>query len=109
MFHERERNVIRTIVLLSSYLILPYILDIGNEAYRSRFCSYIVVFKALTLKTVHGRRIFHTWEETEALVADGKIDVNKVITHRFPMSKFEDAFKVLFEGKACKIILYPAQ
>lgn len=28
-----------------------------------------VVFKSLTLKTVHGRKIFHTWEETEKLVA----------------------------------------
>jgi threonine 3-dehydrogenase len=56
---------------------------------------------------VHGRRIFHTWEETEALVADGKVDVNALISHRFPMSKFEDAFQVLFGGKGCKIVLYP--
>lgn len=67
-----------------------------------------VVFKALTLRTVHGRRIFHTWEETEALVADGKVDVNALISHRFPMSKFEDAFQVLFGGKGCKIVLYPS-
>lgn len=68
-----------------------------------------VVFKALTLKTVHGRRIYHTWEETENLVADGKVDVNRMISHRFPMSKFEEAFDVLFSGKACKIVLYPSQ
>ena len=28
-----------------------------------------IVFKSLTLKTVHGRKIFHTWEETERIVA----------------------------------------
>lgn len=67
------------------------------------------VFKALTLKTIHGRQIYHTWVETEKLVADGKIDVKKVITSRFPMSRYEDAFKALFEGKDCKIVLYPSQ
>jgi hypothetical protein len=44
--------------------------------------TFFSVFKALTLRTVHGRRIFHTWEETEALVADGKVDVNALISHR---------------------------
>ncbi|RUS76558.1 hypothetical protein EGW08_015690 [Elysia chlorotica] len=66
-----------------------------------------VVFKALTLKTVHGRLIFHTWRETEVLVAEGKIDVKAIISHRFPMSQFEEAFKVLMSGQACKIVLDP--
>ncbi len=67
------------------------------------------VFKALTLKTVHGRLIFHTWEEIEALVADKKIDVKCVISHRFPMSQFEQAFHTLFSGKACKIVMDPSK
>lgn len=70
--------------------------------------SYIVM-KALTLKTVHGRLIFHTWEETEKLVANGKIDVKAVITHRYPMSQFEQAFQTLFSGQACKIVLDPSK
>jgi len=68
-----------------------------------------IVFKALTLKTVHGRLIFHTWEETERLVADKKIDAKAVITHRFPMSQFELAFQTLFSGKACKIVMDPTK
>ncbi|CAG5131396.1 unnamed protein product [Candidula unifasciata] len=68
-----------------------------------------IVFKALTLKTVHGRLIFHTWEEIEKLVVEGKIDVKAVISHRFPMSKFEDAFQTLFSGQACKILLDPSK
>ena len=27
-----------------------------------------VVFKSLTLKTVHGRKIFHTWRESERIM-----------------------------------------
>ncbi|XP_005101843.1 L-threonine 3-dehydrogenase [Aplysia californica] len=68
-----------------------------------------IVFKALTLKTVHGRLIFHTWKEIEALVADKKINVKTVISHRFPMSQFEEAFKTLFSGKACKIVMDPSK
>lgn len=28
-----------------------------------------VVFKSLTMKTIHGRKIFHTWKEIEKIVA----------------------------------------
>ena len=31
-----------------------------------------IVFKSLTLKTIHGRKIFHTWEETEKLVFENQ-------------------------------------
>ncbi|XP_076458186.1 L-threonine 3-dehydrogenase-like [Babylonia areolata] len=68
-----------------------------------------VLFKALTMRTVHGRLIFHTWQETEKLVADGKVDVKKIVSHRVPMSRFEEAFQVLFSGEACKILLDPTQ
>ena len=32
-----------------------------------------VIFKSLTLKTVHGRRIFDTWEQCEKLIHDKKV------------------------------------
>ena len=67
------------------------------------------VFKCLTLKTIHGRQIYRTWPEIESLVAEKKIDITQIITHRFPMSKFEDAFKILFGGSACKIMLDPTK
>ena len=34
-----------------------------------------VIFKSLTLTTVHGRRIFHTWEQCEKLISEGKVRV----------------------------------
>ena len=33
-----------------------------------------VIFKSLTLTTVHGRRIFHTWEQCESLIKQGKVN-----------------------------------
>lgn len=32
-----------------------------------------LIFKSVTLTTVHGRRIFHTWEECERLIEEGKV------------------------------------
>ena len=32
-----------------------------------------IVFKSLTINSVHGRRIFHTWEECERLIAEKKV------------------------------------
>ncbi|CAI9722529.1 L-threonine 3-dehydrogenase-like [Octopus vulgaris] len=67
----------------------------------------MVVFKSLTLKTVHGRRIFHTWECCEMLVFSGQVDVKPLVTHKFPMREFEEAFKTIFSGKCVKAILEP--
>ena len=32
-----------------------------------------LIFKSVTLTTVHGRRIFHTWEQCEQLIQEGKV------------------------------------
>ncbi|XP_039273046.2 L-threonine 3-dehydrogenase-like [Styela clava] len=66
-----------------------------------------IVFKSLTINTVHGRRIFHTWEECEKLIVEKKVDPSIVISHDIPMSKFRDAFNALFSQDACKIVLDP--
>jgi len=61
------------------------------------------LFKAITVKTLHGRKIFHTWIEAEKLM--NKINLEPIITHEFVLSDYENAFKVLLNGEACKIIL----
>jgi len=66
-----------------------------------------IVFKSLTITTVHGRRIFHTWNECERLVAEKKVDPNMLVTHDLRLSKHEEAFKTLLSGKCCKILITP--
>ena len=34
---------------------------------------YCLFFQSLTLKTVHGRKIFHTWERCEEMIANGQV------------------------------------
>ena len=66
-----------------------------------------IVFKSLTLHTVHGRRIFDTWVQCEKLVAEGKVNPKKIISHNFGMSNWSEAFEILLAGKACKIVIDP--
>lgn len=66
-----------------------------------------IVFKSLQLRTIHGRRIFHTWKEAERLILEGLVDPRLIVSHRFPMSKFEEAFAMLMSGKSCKILIDP--
>lgn len=70
-------------------------LDLTNE----------VIFKEAHVAGIFGRRIWRTWEQATALLRKG-LDVTPVITHRFPMERFEDAFALLGSGTAGKVILY---
>ena len=63
--------------------------------------------KELTLRTLHGRRMFETWETAEELLADGKINIAPAITHTFPMSRIDDAMRRILDGEACKVELEP--
>lgn len=65
------------------------------------------IFRAITVKTIHGRKMFSTWEKSEELLAKKLVNIEPVITHEYPMSQFEKAFELLFSGNACKIILDP--
>jgi threonine 3-dehydrogenase len=63
-----------------------------------------VIFKGLTLKGIYGRLIFETWYKMAALLQGG-LDVASVITHRFPVAKFEEAFAISGSGQSGKVLL----
>jgi len=64
-----------------------------------------VIFKSITLKTVHGRRIFSTWEKCEQLIADKQVDPTLIVSHEFAFNQWQDAFDTLLSGDACKIVV----
>ncbi|MDP2086760.1 MAG: L-threonine 3-dehydrogenase, partial [Gemmobacter sp.] len=63
-----------------------------------------IVFKAITIKGVYGREIFETWYKMIAMLENG-LDVSRVITHRFPVSRFAEAFEIMRSGKSGKVVL----
>lgn len=63
-----------------------------------------IVFKAITIKGVYGREIFETWYKMIAMLENG-LDVRKVITHRFPVDRFEEGFAAMRSGHSGKVVL----
>jgi threonine 3-dehydrogenase len=62
--------------------------------------------KGVSLKGVFGRRIWETWEHLSSLVAAKRIDLSGIVTHRFPLEGFEDAFRQV-HGDAGKVLFVP--
>ena len=63
-----------------------------------------VIFKGLHLKGIYGREMFETWYKMTQLLRSG-LDVAPVITHRFAVDDYQQAFKVLHQGDCAKVIL----
>ncbi|MGQ0669421.1 MAG: L-threonine 3-dehydrogenase [Actinomycetota bacterium] len=66
-----------------------------------------VIFKEARLQGITGREMFRTWQQTTTLLSTGRVDVSPVITHRFPLDRFEEAFEVAASGRSGKVILLP--
>ena len=63
-----------------------------------------VIFKGLTVRGIYGRRIFETWYKMAAMLQSG-LDVEPVVTHRFAVADFAEAFDVVRSGACGKVIL----
>ncbi|MDC0127430.1 L-threonine 3-dehydrogenase [Methylophilaceae bacterium] len=64
----------------------------------------LVVFKGLTIKGVYGREIFETWYKGSMMVQSG-LPLEKIITHRFNFTEFQEGFDIMRSGKSGKVIL----
>ncbi len=64
-----------------------------------------IIFPGVTVQGINGRRMFETWYQMDALLVSGKVDLKPLITHRFPMERFQEAFEIGLSGNAGKIIL----
>jgi len=43
----------------------------------------------------------------ESLLLSGKLKIDPVITHKFPLKEFNKGFQLATSGKACKVLLFP--
>ena len=66
-----------------------------------------LIFKNLEVRALSGRKIFETWYRTRWLLESGVVDLRPLVTHQLPLERFEDAFRALEAGEACKIVLHP--
>ena len=63
-----------------------------------------VIFKGLFLKGIYGREMFETWYKMAALIQSG-LDLSPMITHRYGVSDYQEAFQVMTSGQSGKVIL----
>jgi threonine 3-dehydrogenase len=63
-----------------------------------------VVFKGLFIKGIYGREIFETWYKGAMMVQSG-LPLEKIITHRFHYTDYQQGFEVMRSGQSGKVIL----
>jgi threonine 3-dehydrogenase len=68
-----------------------------------------LIFKNLSVLALNGRKIFETWYKTRWMLESGVVDLQPLITHRYPLDRMDLALRQLQAGEACKIILYPGK
>jgi threonine 3-dehydrogenase len=64
-----------------------------------------VVFRAVHIHGVTGRKLWDTWYKMKGLLASGNLDVEPIITHKFPFSDYEKGFQLMDSGNCGKVVL----
>jgi len=68
--------------------------------------SDLVIQKGIRLYGIYGRRMYDTWERTQALLRGG-LDVTPVLTHRLDLADWEQGFDLIASRHAGKVVLLP--
>jgi threonine 3-dehydrogenase len=66
-----------------------------------------ITYKEADVRGTTGRLMYQTWDRMSRIIAYKRIDLKRVITHRFSLDRVEEGFKSIIEGKACKVIVIP--
>ncbi len=64
------------------------------------------VYSGLTLKGIAGRRMYKDWVTAKGLLAGG-LDLSKIVSHKLPMSEFQEGLRLMEVGECCKCVLIP--
>lgn len=70
-----------------------------------------VIFGGITLKGIIGRKIYDTWMTTRELTARPEVraKIRQVITHAFPLARYQQAFQKMIGRESGKVILRIAE
>lgn len=64
-----------------------------------------IIFKGCTVLGINGRKMFQTWYQMEELLLSGRLELDEIITHQFPLEEFKTAFETMISGKGIKVVL----
>lgn len=65
------------------------------------------ILKGLRVQGIHGRKLFSSWEHAGRLVYEGRVDLRPLISHRLPLEQGVQAFALIEQGEAVKILIVP--
>ena len=63
-----------------------------------------VIFKGLIVKGIYGREMFETWYKMSSMLQSG-LDLSPIITHRYGIDDYLEAFDLMESGQSGKVIL----
>ena len=63
-----------------------------------------IIFKGLHVKGIYGREMFETWYKITQMLRSG-LDISGVLTHRFPIDDYKNAFEIVESGNCGKVVL----
>jgi threonine 3-dehydrogenase len=69
--------------------------------------SDMVIQRGIRLYGIYGRRIYDSWERTQALLRSGRFDPAPILTHRFDLADWEQGFELIASRHAGKVVLIP--
>ena len=64
-----------------------------------------IIFKGCTVLGINGRRMWETWYQMEKLLLSGRLELDDIITHEFPMSDYQEAFRTMISGEGIKVLM----
>ena len=69
--------------------------------------SDMVIQRGIRLYGIYGRRIYDSWERTQALLRSGRFNPTPILTHRFDLADWERGFELIASRHAGKVVLIP--
>lgn len=66
-----------------------------------------VIFKGASVYGIAGRRLWETWYEMRGLLRSRSVELEPVVTHRFSMDDYQQAFDLMESGQCGKVVMFP--
>ncbi|MDS1140080.1 zinc-binding dehydrogenase [Pusillimonas sp. SM2304] len=73
------------------------------EAAVSLDLSRHVILREVAIRGIYGRRLHTTWRDTIALLPALIPALDRIVTHEFPLDRFDEAFATAISGQAGKV------
>ncbi len=82
------------------------VIQLGLFGRKAEVAVDLLALKEITLRGTFAHH-HDTWTKAVDLLARKKVSLDSLVSGEFPLSKWEDAFRLSEEGRALKYLLYP--